>query len=274
MTSWGSALRSFAAGLSGTFVVNGSPTKTEMLDEQKGRTQVANITMSLVALIVVLFLTGLLTNMPKAVLASIVFLIGVNLIDIMGLTNIRAGRFSEFVIATLTACVVFMVGVEQGIILAIVLSILELVRRQYKPKDFVLGIDDQGEPTYQPAAAGAESLPGLLVFRYGAELFYANASRFVDDVQNLVAAAPSPVRWVVLDCSSIDDIDYSAGLNLGGLIDGLHRDGLVFAVAAVDPGLIHTLEAYGLRERFDQARVFPTVAEAVEAFRNDVPATA
>ena len=75
----------FAAGLTGTFVVNGSPTKTQILDEQKGRTQVANMTMSVVVLIVVLFLTGLLTDMPKAVLAAIVFLIGVGLIDIKGL---------------------------------------------------------------------------------------------------------------------------------------------------------------------------------------------
>ena len=87
----------FAAGLTGTFVVNGSPTKTQILDEQKGRTQVANLTMSLVVLVVVLFLTGLLTDMPKAVLAAIVFLIGVGLIDVKGLQRIRAARFSEFV---------------------------------------------------------------------------------------------------------------------------------------------------------------------------------
>ena len=74
-----------AAGLTGTFVVNGSPTKTQILDGQKGKTQVANLTMSAIVLLVVLFFTGLLTNMPKATLGAIVFLIGVDLIDIMGL---------------------------------------------------------------------------------------------------------------------------------------------------------------------------------------------
>jgi MFS superfamily sulfate permease-like transporter len=116
-----------AAGLSGTFVVNGSPTKTEILDEQKGRTQVANLTMSAVALVVVLFATSLLTNMPKAVLAGIVFLVGLGLVDVAGLRRIYQRRFSEFVIACLTGFVVFAVGVEQGIILAIVLSILEII---------------------------------------------------------------------------------------------------------------------------------------------------
>ena len=125
---------SLAAGLTGTFVVNGSPTKTQILDEQKGRTQVANMTMSLVVLVVVLFLTGLLTDMPKAVLGAIVFLIGIGLIDIKGLQRIRAARLSEFVIAAMTAVVVFAVGVEQGIILAIVLSILEIVRSAVRPE--------------------------------------------------------------------------------------------------------------------------------------------
>ncbi len=133
-----------AAGLTGTFVVNGSPTKTQILDEQKGRTQVANITMSLVVLVVVLFLTGLLTDMPKAVLAAIVFLIGIGLIDVEGLKRIRAARMSEFVIAAGTAVVVFAVGVEQGIILAMVLSILEIIRRAYSPKDFLVGVDSEG----------------------------------------------------------------------------------------------------------------------------------
>ena len=151
---------SLAAGLTGTFVVNGSPTKTQILDEQKGRTQVANMTMSVVVLIVVLFLTGLLTDMPKAVLAAIVFLIGVGLIDIKGLKRILAARKSEFVIAAITAVVVFAVGVEQGIVLAIVLSILEIVRRSYAPNDFLVAVDTEGAMTYvRRRARPPESFP-------------------------------------------------------------------------------------------------------------------
>ncbi|WP_456846176.1 SulP family inorganic anion transporter [Cellulomonas sp. P5_C6] len=255
-----------AAGLSGTFVVNGSPTKTQILDEQHGRTQVANMTMSLVALAVVLFLTGLLTDMPKAVLAAIVFLIGIGLIDVAGLRRIRAARVSEFVIALLTAVVVFSVGVEEGIVLAVALSILEIIRRAYSPKGFLVGVNKEGVPSYTPAAPGAQSLPGLLVFRYDAELFYANANRFSDDVQALIAGAPDKVRWLVLDCSSLTDVDYSASLALAGLITAVHADHGVFALASPDPALLDDLRRYGTLEGFDNAHVFPTVEAAVLAF--------
>lgn len=262
------------AGLTGTFVVNGSPTKTEILDEQRGRTQLANITMSIVVLIVVLFLTGYLTNMPKAVLAAIVFMIGIGLVDFTGLARIRAARVSEFLIACVTAITVFGWGVEQGIILAIVLSILELVRRAYSPKDFLVGVTKEGAPTFAPAAPGSESLPGLLVFRFDARLFYANASLFVDHIRELIAAAPTPVRWLILDCSSINDIDYSASLNVAGLIKALHAENRVFALAAVDPTLMATLRNYGTLHDFDNSHIYPTVFDAVEAFRAESPKSA
>jgi MFS superfamily sulfate permease-like transporter len=269
----GLAGANIAAGLSGTFVVNGSPTKTEILDEQHGKTQLANITMSLVVLVVVLFLTGFLTNMPTAVLAAIVFLIGLGLVDLLGLRRIRAARMSEFLIACLTAVVVFGWGVEQGIILAIVASILELVRRAYSPKDFLLGVDQEGRPTYQKAEPGSESLPGLLVFRFDAELFYANASLFVDDIQELMQAAPTKVRWLVLDCSAMTDVDYSASLNLAGLIKSVHAGGAVFALANVDPSLLTTLTNYGTLEDFDNSHIFASVADGIEAFSADSPAS-
>jgi high affinity sulfate transporter 1 len=268
----GLAGANIAAGLTGTFVVNGSPTKTEILDEQRGRSQMANITMSLVVIVVVLFLTKYLTNMPVAVLASIVFMIGLGLVDVKGLRRIQAARVSEFVIACVTAIVVFAWGVEEGIILAIALSVIELVRRAYTPTDFLVGVNKGGEPTYTPAEPGSESLPGLLVFRFDSRLFYANASLFVDRIQELIAAAPSHVRWLILDCSSIGDIDYSASLNLAGLIEALHAEKRVFALADVDPRLMEVLTKLETLEHFDNAHIYPTVQEAVAAFRADTSA--
>ena len=256
-----------AAGLTGTFVVNGSPTKTQILDSQKGRTQLANITMALVVLVVVLFLSGLLTDMPKAVLGAIVFLVGFDLIDVPGLRRIWRARRSEFVIAALTGVVVFAVGVQQGIVLAVVLSILEMVRRQYRPKRFVVGIDDRGTATYVPATPGVQSLPGLLVFRYDADLFYANANQFSADVQQMVVSAPEPVRWLVLDCSSIPDVDYSAAIALEGLIDFVHAHGAVFALADLDPELRSNLEKQGVLEMLHADHIFDSIPAAVAAFR-------
>lgn len=263
-----------AAGLTGTFVVNGSPTKTEILDEQRGRSQMANITMVAVVIVVVLFLTRYLTDMPVAVLAAIVFMIGLGLVDFRGLRRIRAARVSEFVIALLTAIVVFAWGVEEGIILAIVLSVLELVRRAYTPQDFLVGVSKDGEPTYTAAEPGTESLPGLLVFRFDSRLFYANASLFVDRIQQLIAAAPSRVRWLILDCSSIGDIDYSASLNLEGLIASLHAEGRVFAIAQADPRLLEVLQKLDTLAKFDNTHIYATVEDAVAAFRADAAAPA
>ena len=256
-----------AAGLTGTFVVNGSPTKTQILDEQKGRSQVANMTMAAVVLIIVLFATGLLTNLPKPVLGAIVFLIGIHLIDLAGLRRVWIGRPSEFYIAVLTAIVVFAVGVEQGIVLAVVASLIEMVRRQYRPHRFVIHVTADGEPTYARAENGMQSAPGLLVFRYDADLFYANANQFSDSVQQLITQAPDPVRWLVLDCSSIPDVDYSAGAALHRLVTFVHSRGATFALASLDPDLRDTLERFGVIQLLHIDHIFPTVEEAVAAFR-------
>jgi high affinity sulfate transporter 1 len=256
-----------AAGLSGTFVVNGSPTKTQILDEDHGRTQVANMTMSAIVLVFVLFFTQVIENMPSAVLSAIVFTIGISLIDIAGLRIVARERQSEFVVALITAVVVCCVGVEQGIILAIVASIIDLIRRQYSPKRFVIGVEKDGMPTYEQAVAGAQSAPGLIVFRYDADLFYANANRMSDDVQALMSGAPDPVRWLVLDCTAIDDADYSAGVALNGLIDYVHEHDAVLALAGADDSLLQPLKAYGVIQRVEPAHVFDSVAAAVAAFR-------
>jgi high affinity sulfate transporter 1 len=265
---------SFAAGLTGTFVVNGSPTKTQILNGQKGRTQVANMTMSAVALLFVLFLTSLLTNMPSAVLAGIVFMIGVDLIDVKGLRRIRSERMSEFVIACVTGVVVFAVGVEQGIILAILLSLLEVVRRAYEPGDFVIAQGTGEDLAYEAAAAGAESRPGLVIFRFDAPLFYANANRFSDDVKAVIEGAPTPVQWLVLDCSSVTDVDYSAGLELADLISYVHQKGARFGLVRADESLRATLTTYGVLGEVAPDRIFEHVEDVFAAYEALPPSSA
>lgn len=269
----GLAGASLAAGLSGTFVVNGSPTKTQILDEQKGRTQLANLTMSGIVLLVVIFFTTVLTDMPTSVLGAIVFLIGLDLIDVRGLRRVARRRQSEFVIALVTAVVVCAVGVEPGIILAIVVSIIEVIRRHYKPKDFVVTVSPTGAESYVKAVPGAQSDPGLIIFRYDSDLFYANANRFVDDVEALIDKAPDPVRWLILDAGSVDDIDYSAGVAFSGLMDYLKSREVTFALSGADTGLVDTLRAYDLLDRIGADHLHDNLSEAVDAFRADSPSS-
>ena len=265
----GLAGANFAAGLSGTFVVNGSPTKTQILDDQKGRTQLANLTMSVVVLVFVLFFTGLLTNMPKAVLAGIVFMIGVEPDRLWrGCKGIRGRRVQR--------------------VRDRVRHRLRGLRRRrgagHHPGD--RPVDPRDHPprvptprlrrrrarrrrrrTYSPATPGAQSLPGLVVFRFDAELFYANASRFTDDIEAVIQSAPDKVRWLLLDCSSIDDVDYSAGIALGSLVDYVHGQGAQFGIVAADDHLLETLKTYGVLDRFGADHVFASLEEAFEAFR-------
>lgn len=265
----GLAGANLAAGLSGTFVVNGSPTKTQILDEQKGHTQLANLTMSGIVLLVVLFFTAALTDMPKSVLGAIVFLIGIDLIDVLGLRRIARRRRSEFVIALVTAVVVCGIGVEQGIILAVIVSILEVIRRHYKPKDYVVSVSKTGEESFGPASPGTQSDSGLIIFRFDSDLFYANANRFVEDVETLVDRAPDQVRWFILDAGAVDDIDYSAGVSLGGLLNYLEARHVTFALVGADASLVDTLRAYDLLDRIGTGHLHDSLSEALDAFHND-----
>ncbi len=156
----GLAAANIGAGLSGTFVVNGSPTKTQMVDSAGGRTQLSLLITTAIVLLVLLFFTGPLAYMPEAVLSAVVFLIGIDLIDLAGMQKIYRERRSEFWVALITTLMVVFVGVEQGIILAIVLSLIDHTRRGYRPKNAVLVPDESGVLRPQPVTSGAQALPG------------------------------------------------------------------------------------------------------------------
>lgn len=131
----GLGIANIGAGLSGTFVVNGSPTKTQMVDSSGGRSQLAQLAAAAIVLLVLFFLTEPLTYLPEAVLSAVVFLIGLELIDIKGMRQILIERPYEFWVALITAASVVFIGVEEGILFAILLSLLIHTRHGYKPKN-------------------------------------------------------------------------------------------------------------------------------------------
>jgi sulfate permease, SulP family len=263
----GLSVANVAAGLSSTFVVNGSPTKTEMVDEAQSRTQVAQLTTAACIAVVLLFLTKPLQYLPNAVLSAVVFLIGVKLIEIANMREIWRLRRDEFAVAAATAAVVVVVGVEQGIILAIVLSLLLHVRRHYSPHDAVLRWDHTGHLTTTPPVRGAVSEPGLVVYRFGVGLFYANAGRFAATVTALVDG-PDPPRWLVLAADAIDDVDYTGGKTLGEVAQQLRGRGVTFAVANAQDAVRVELDRFGISDIIGNDRYFDTVPAAVEAFHS------
>ena len=138
-----------------------------------------------------------------------------------------------------------LVGVEQGIVLAMVLSLLRVVRHSYRPHTGVLVPGPKGKPgELVPAVPGAMTEPGLVIYRFGAALFYANAGRFSDEIRGLVGPAPSPVRWLVVDAEAITNIDYTAARVVRQLHDELTRSGVELAFARVPASLKADLDRH------------------------------
>ena len=265
----GLSFANVSAGLTGTFVVNGSPTKTQMVDGAGGRSQISMLTTAVIVAIVLLFLTGPLAYMPKTVLSTIVFLIGIELIDIAGLRGIFRWRRDEFVVAMVTALMVVTVGVEQGIILAIILSIIIFVRRGYRPRDTVVTEKRDGALHFTPFdAAGAipEIMPGLVVYRFPADLFYANAQHFSQAIRAILHKEGGPPTWLCLEASGIGDVDYSGGKMLLTLAGEIADAGVRFVIADVDPVVREELDRFGVTELVGQDAYYDIVVKVVDQY--------
>lgn len=270
----GLAASNISSALTGSFVVNGSPTKTAILDQQRGRTQVANLTMAVATLVVVAVASGPLGNLPEAVLSAIVFVVGTELINWSGFARIWKIRRVEFVIAVLTTVTVIGFGVLTGVIVAMAASLVQIIHRQYRPERFVVSVGVDGKRQYESVRPGHQSLPGLIVFRYDADLFYANVGRFTDTVTALIKSAPDPVRWLVLDCSAISDVDYSAATALHDLIGYVHSVNARFILAGVTPELRDSLETARIMADLAADSVYPGIGSAVRAFQKlDAPSS-
>jgi high affinity sulfate transporter 1 len=263
----GLSAANLSAALSGAFVVNGSPTQTAMADGAGARSQIAQLVFAGVVLLVLLFLSTPLQYLPNGVLAGIVFTIAVGLIDVKGLGDIRRESPGEFLLASATAAVVVLVGIDQGMLMAIALSLLRHVRHSYHPHTTVLAPDEGGRWSPVPALPGTETEPGLVVYRFGADLFYANDARFTDEVRSLVASAPSRVRWFVVDASAMTDLDYSAARSLCELCDDLNRRGVGLVFARVSPFLRADMDRHGVSEVIGDAHLFARLHEALAVVR-------
>ena len=253
------------AALSGTFVVNGSPTQTAMVESSGGRSQVAHVATAAIVALVLLFLTGPLQYLPRCVLGAIVFTIAIGLIDLRGLRDILRESPGEFQLALTTAAVVVLIGVEQGIVLAMVLSLVRHVRHSYRPHTAVLVEDGAGQWRSTPAVPGALSRPGLLVFQFGADLFYANAGRFANEVRSLVEQTPAPVTWLVVDAGAITSVDYSAARVLRELQDDLLRAGVVMLLVHAPASLQADLKRHRVEEVIGADHIFDSLHEALTA---------
>ncbi|MGB3356368.1 MAG: sulfate permease [Mycobacterium sp.] len=256
------------AGLTHGFPVSSSGSRTAIGHALGSRTQVASLT-SLGAVIIVLALGGgVLSTVPLAALGGLVIVAALHLIDGSEFRRLAGFRRSELILAVATTAAVMVLGVLYGVLVAVALSILDLMRRVARAHDSVLGfvpglpgmhdIDDYPQ---------AKLLPGLVMYRYDAPLCFANAEDFRLRALEAVDAYPQPVEWFVLNAEANSEVDLTALDALERLRVELGRRGVQFAMARVKQDLRDALQAAGMLESIGSDHIYPTLPTAVAAFR-------
>ena len=240
-------LANVVAGATGAYVVNGSPTKTEIIDDAGSRSQQANLAAAAVTLVVVFFLTGPLAYLPKAVLASVVAVIAVGLIEVRELGAIRRRRRDEYAVALLTAASVIIFGVEFGIFIAVVICLLNHLRRSYSPENLVMSFAADGAWEPHPVTDAPMVLPGLFIYRFQASLYYANAPRLALELRQLAARHPV---CICLDCSAVADVDVTASEVLQELAAELEAEGIRLVLSHVAEPVEQELRRYMAEQQF------------------------
>ncbi len=262
----GLSLANIGAALSGAFVVNGSPTKTQMVDSAGGRSQLSQLTAVLIVFLVLSFLTTPLAHMPQAVLAAVVFLIGIEMIDVKGMKRIYVERPWEFWVALITAAIVVFWGVEPGILLAILLSLIAHTRHGYRPKNTVIVKTETGKWQTLPVSRPAQVSPGLMIYRFSHSMYYANSAQLSEEVQGLLKDAEPPLKWFCIDCVAVDDIDYSAAKTLRALQILMEARNIRLVLAAVSDDVKAELERSGLIKRMEHGTYYASIDDVVDAY--------
>ena len=262
----GLALANLGAGLSGTFVVNGSPTKTQMVESAGGKSQLSQLTTSFIVLMVLIFLTGPLSHLPIAVLSTVVFMIGLELIDLRGMARIFAERPWEFWVALFTAAAVVFLGVEQSILLAIVMSLVVHTRHGYRVNNMLLVSDEKQGWRQQKVSAPEQLTPGLMIYRFMHNMYYANTQILTDEVIRLAEGAEPPLSWFCIDAAAVNDVDFTAAESLRTLHAVLTGEGIRLVFCELVDEVLAEFDRSKLTELVGRDALFSSPAAVVSAY--------
>jgi high affinity sulfate transporter 1 len=256
-----------AVGCTQGFPVSSSGSRTVVGDALGSRSQLHSLVALASVVVALLFLRPLLASFPTAALGAIVIYAALRLIDIAEFRRIARFRRSELLLALVTTVGVLALGVLNGILVAVGLSIADLLRRVAHPHDGILGFVDGIAGMHDvDDHPGARLVPGLVVYRYDSPLFFANAEDFRSRALAAALTAPTPTEWFVLNAESNVVVDLTSLDAVEELRAELARRGVVFAMARVKEDLRVRLEAAGLVERVGVDRIFPTLPTAVNAY--------
>ena len=256
------------SGLFQGFAVSSSTSRTPVAEAAGARTQLTGLVGALCVALLLIFGPTLLQDLPEAALGAIVIAACIGLVEFAGVVRLYRMRRGEFALSIVCFLGVTLVGVIQGMFIAVGLALLAFIWRAWRPHDAILGRID-GIKGYHDLERHPEArqVPGLVLFRWDAPLFFANAAIFQERVLQAVAAAPTPTRWVVVAAEPVTDVDTTAADSLAELNEELQRAGIELRFAEMKGPVKDRLRKYGLFDAIGTESFFPTIGRAVTRYR-------
>jgi high affinity sulfate transporter 1 len=263
----GIGMANLAAGFFQGFAVSTSASRTAVAERSGAKTQLTGVTGAALIIVMIVFVPGLFRNLPSPALAAVVITASLSLADIPGTARLWRQRKEEFLLSIVAFAGVALLGVLAGIAIAVGLSILSVFRRAWWPYNTTLGrvegIEGYHDVHTHP---DARQLPGLVIYRFDAPLFFANAKTFRDQVRRLARSDPPP-KWIVIAAEPVTDIDTTASDMLEELDGALKAQGMSLVFAELKDPVRRKIERYGLARTIEPRDFYPTVETAVAAFR-------
>src|SRR6266704_2913213 len=261
-----------AAGLFQGFPVSTSGSRTAVAERSGAKTQLTGVTGAALIIVMIVLVPGLFRNLPQPALAAVVITASLSLANIPATVRLWRQRKAEFLLSIAAFLGVALLGVLPGIASAVALSILNVFRRAWWPYETRLG-GVEGLEGYHDIHSypDARHLPGLVIYRFDAPLFFANAKTFRDEVRRMARADPPPT-WIVVAAEPVTDVDTTAADVLEELDEMLNAKGISLVFAELKDPVRRKIERYGLTRTIEARHFFPTVGAAVAAFRHETGA--
>jgi sulfate permease, SulP family len=262
-------LASVASGFTGSLVSGPSASRTAAMDSAGSRTQLSSLVAAVTIALVMLFFAKELAYLPTAALAGVVASAVLNLIEVGELRELWQMRRSEFWVAAVCLLSVLVFGPLQAVIIAFLLATIDLLRRAARPGTWVLQEAADGSHFVPEDTAQAPEPSGIIIYRFGAPLYFANATLFEEEVEKLVTQAARPVQWFVLDAEAMVDIDTTGAEVLHQVLTSLANRGVTVALSRTNQPTSALLARYHLLQLIGENRMYPTNRHAIEAFRQE-----
>ena len=256
-----------AAGFFQGFSVSSSSSRTPVAEAAGAKSQATGLVGALAIALMLLLFPNVVRNLPDSALAAVVITAAIGLIEAAGVRKLYRVHRTEFALSIACFLGVAVLGVIEGIFIAVALSLLNFIRRAWRPHHAVLGRADDVKGYHDVTRyPDARRVPGLVLFRWDAPLFFANAEEFADEVRQAIASSPTPVRWVVVAAEPITDLDTTAADVLKEVDGELAAQGIDLRFAEMKDPVKDRLKRYALFERFGDDHFYPTIGAAVGAY--------